>query len=297
MAVDLKAIKAELNQLKNPKRGRRRNAFFSPRETDTTYRVRVVAFPDNDGKPFRSIKVYKNIKGWRGLTAPFQFNEDDPVQDVIDVLQEKRSEASGTEAEEYNNILKKLYPRDQYFALVLDRENPDDGLKLWRISQTIVQQLYSFILDEDYGDITDVENGFDIKVKKIEQNGKNTIQVTPAPRPSPLLEDADSDDVEELIENAPEWQKLLGPPSFDELKDLVTAFVNNGGVYDPNAESGRFSGKDALASKGDSSSSDSSGDSSDSSSDSDDSDDSSGDSEQASSVKDSVSKIEEAFSA
>lgn len=238
MAVDLSAIKSELNRLENPRSSKRGRSFFSPREDDKTYRVRIVAFPDNEGKPFKSIKVYKNIKGWIGLSAPYQFDKDDPVQDVIDSLHERRKGTEGDEAKAITDLVKKLYPRDQHFALVLDRDDPEGGLKLWRISNAIVQQLYSFFLDQDYGDISHWKTGYDIKVKRMNQSGKTSIQVTPSPKSTPLCESEEA--YNKLLENMPDFDAITKPVEFDELQELVTAFVKNGGVYNRDGESSRF---------------------------------------------------------
>lgn len=240
MGVNLEAIKSELNRMQNPRgsRGSGRKVWWRPTETGKIYNVRLVAFPDNDGKPFVMRRVYRNIKGWRPLMAPFQFDLPDPVQDAITVLQERRQGASKSEQEECNNLLKQLYPKEQYYALVLDRDNAEEGLKFWSISQTVVQQLYGHMLDDDYGDITDAETGTDLKIQRTETNGKKSMTITPARKSSKLTKT--KEELQALLENAPKVDDYNKPPTFEELRDLVAAFIDNNGVYVETSESSRF---------------------------------------------------------
>jgi hypothetical protein len=240
MGLNLALIKNELNKMQAPRgqRGNGRKVWWRPTETGKTYNVRLVAFPENDGKPFVMRRVYKNIMGWRPVIAPFQFDQPDPVQELITTLQERRQGASKPEQEEINKLLKQLYPKEQYYALVLDRDNAEEGLKFWTISQTVVQQLYTYMLDDDYGDITDPETGTDLKIVRTETNGKKSMTITPARKSSKLAKNAD--EIQSLIENAPLVDDYNKAPSFDELKEIVEAWMNNGGVYNENAESSRF---------------------------------------------------------
>jgi hypothetical protein len=239
MALDLSLIKEELNRLQNPRSSKtRKNMWWRPSELGKTYNVRLVAFPDNDGKPFVLRRVYKNINGWRSEIAPYQFGDPDPVQDVIDTLQERRKSASKGEQEEINKLLKGLYPKEQYYALVLERGSEEDGLKFWTISQTMVQQLYSFMLDDEVGDLTDPKTGTDLKITRTNNNGKTNTTVVPA-RKSSKLASTDAE-IQSILDNAPKVDEYNKAKSFDELKELVSAWVDNGGVFNKEGESSRF---------------------------------------------------------
>ena len=58
MAIDFDAIRNKLNQLSG--NNSRRNMMWRPEE-GTTSSVRLIAFPDNDGQPFKERWFYYNI--------------------------------------------------------------------------------------------------------------------------------------------------------------------------------------------------------------------------------------------
>ena len=91
MAVDFDAIRAKLARLSGANTNR--NVTWKPTEGEE-HTVRLIAFPDNDGQPFKEIQWYYNIPGARGIAAPFQFGKKDPVQELIAKLREEGSKAT-----------------------------------------------------------------------------------------------------------------------------------------------------------------------------------------------------------
>ena len=65
MAIDMAAIRKKLNQLSG--QNNKKNALWRPEEgTETT--VRLLAYPDNDGQPFKEMMFYYNIGNNPGET-------------------------------------------------------------------------------------------------------------------------------------------------------------------------------------------------------------------------------------
>ena len=99
----------------------------------------------------------------------------------------------------------------------------------------VYQELLGVMVDEDYGDITDIGNGRDINVEVIpaKETGKmfNTTTVRVKPNQTPLAEDAKV--VESLLENQKELIKLFKKYTFDEMKDELQGWLkpaeNDGG--------------------------------------------------------------------
>lgn len=237
--VDLDAIRRHMRQLSGGNRARK-NVWFYPREKNKTYNIRVVAFPDNEGQPFLTRKIYQNINDWKPVTAPFQFDMPDPVQTVIDELR-----APGENEEERKNLAKKLYPRDLSYALIIDRENEDDGLKLWSIKNYIVLQIYSHLQDPEVGNIFDLVEGRDLKVTKQDNNGKTLVNVTPAMKQSEVLKGySKSADVkqkfEDMMADFPDPDVMAPAPSEADLADMVQRWMENGGTYVPPSGNSRF---------------------------------------------------------
>ena len=83
MAIDFDAIRRKLNQLSGANNKRR--AFWRPPEGETVT-VRIIAFPDNDGNPFKERWFYYNIGTNPGLLSPYQFGKPDPINELIQKL-------------------------------------------------------------------------------------------------------------------------------------------------------------------------------------------------------------------
>jgi hypothetical protein len=232
MAIDLSKIQSKLTELTEGAKGReaKPNRWWSPREMNKQYKIRVFAFPDNDGLPFYTQKVYKNIDDWRPLTAPSQFGLPDPVKEAIDSIYEKRAQfdKDSEEYKECNRQLRTIWPREQHYALVLDRERPEEGLKIWSLAQTHVQKIYKWMTDSDYGDVTDIRDGFDIKVDKSNVNNKTTIDLSISPRPSAAGTD---EEVEAWFSDLPDLKEMTPPLEFDKLHEMLMNFINNDFTY------------------------------------------------------------------
>ena len=83
MAIDLAAIRKKLGQLSG--QNSKKNVMWRPEEGSETT-VRLLAYPNNDGQPFKELMFYYNIGNNPGLLAPYQFDKPDPVQELITKL-------------------------------------------------------------------------------------------------------------------------------------------------------------------------------------------------------------------
>ena len=61
-------------------------------------------------------------------------------------------------------MAKKLDPKMRVFSPVVVRGEEDKGVRLFEFSKTLYLELLSVADDEDYGDFTDVAQGFDFVV-------------------------------------------------------------------------------------------------------------------------------------
>ena len=137
MAVDFEAIRVKLARLSGANTNR--NTTWKPEEGEE-YTVRIIAFPDNNGQPFREIQWYYNIPGTRGIVAPFQFGKKDPVQELITKLREEGTKES-------YEMAKKLYPNMRTYAAVVVRGQEAEGVKIWSFGKTVYQKLLGLMLD------------------------------------------------------------------------------------------------------------------------------------------------------
>jgi hypothetical protein len=216
MAIDFEAIKRKLERLSGSTRNR--SSMWKPTEGEE-HTVRLLSFPDNDGQPFKELQFYYNIPGQRGLLAPSQFGQRDPIQELINKLRDEGTKES-------YEMAKKLYPKMRIYAACIVRGEEDKGPQIWGFGKTVYQKLLSLMLDEDYGDITDPLSGRDVKVYCSKNPGQQwaMTEVTPRGRSTALNDNADT--AKEWLGNIPNVDDLFTCKSYDELSAIVNNWLN-----------------------------------------------------------------------
>ena len=216
MAVDFDAIRNKLNRLSG--NNKNRSVMWRPKEGEE-HTVRLLSFPNNDGQPFKELWFYYNIGKERGLLAPNQFNEPDPIQELITKLRDEGSKES-------YELCKKLYPKMRTYAPVIVRGEEDKGVRLWAFGKTVYQALLGLMLDEDYGDITDPSTGRDIKVSCSKQPGMRWAMTEVRPRGKQSSLSDNSDTAHEWLSTIPNIDEIYQCKSYDELSKIVNDWLN-----------------------------------------------------------------------
>ena len=218
MGIDINAIRKKLAQISG--KNNRTNVMWRPQEGEETT-IRILAFPDNDGQPFKELYFYYNIGNNPGLLAPYQYQKPDPIQELISKLREDGSKES-------YEMAKKLYPKMRCYAPVVVRGEEDKGVRIWAFGKTVYQSLLNIMLDEDYRDITDPEEGFDIKVTCTKAPGRQwaTTEVRPRPRPTALSKSGTK--TKQWLNEIPDISELYSCKSYDELSKIVNDWLSDG---------------------------------------------------------------------
>jgi len=217
MAIDLAAIRKKLGQLSG--QNSKKNVMWRPEEgAETT--VRLLAYPNNDGQPFKELMFYYNIGNNPGLLAPYQFDKPDPIQELITKLRDEGSKES-------YELAKKLYPKMRCYAPVVVRGEEEKGVRLWAFGKTVYQTLLNYMLDEDYGDITDPHEGRDVRVNCQKNPGQQwaTTDVRPRGKDSPLSEDSSKS--KQWLDNIPDVNDLFELKSYEELERIINEWLND----------------------------------------------------------------------
>ena len=216
MAIDFDAIRRKLGQLSG--QNNKRNAIWRPPEGEEST-IRIIAFPNNDGQPFKERWFYYNIGNNPGLLSPHQFGKPDPIQELINKLR-----ADGSK--EAYEMAKKLYPKMRTYAAVVVRGEEDKGVRLYAFGKTVYQSLLNIMLDEDYGDITDIKSGRDIKVICTKQPGRQwaMTEVRPRGKSTPLT--TDKSQLKEWTTNIPDLDEMYETKSYEELEKIVNDWLN-----------------------------------------------------------------------
>ena len=249
MAIDLAAIRKKLNQISG--QNSRKNILWRPEEGSETT-VRLIAYPDNDGQPFKELMFYYNIGNNPGLLAPYQFGKADPIQELITKLRDEGSKES-------YELAKKLYPKMRCYAPVIVRGEEDKGVRLWAFGKQVYQTLLNYMLDEDYGDITDPSEGRDVRITCTKTPGKMwaTTDVRPRGKDSPLSEDTSKS--KNWLDNIPDVNDMFELKSYEELERIINEWLS-GDDEESSQETTRGGNKNSFSSSSSSSSSDDSPD-------------------------------------
>ncbi len=219
MAIDFDAIRKKLNQLSGVNSKRR--VMWRPTEGETAT-VRILGFTDNDGNPFKERWFYYNIGSNPGLLSPYQFGKPDPINELIQKLKNE-----GTK--EAYEMAKKLYPKMRTYAAVVVRGEEDQGVRLYAFGKTVYQALLNIMLDPDYGDITDIHGGHDIKVHCSKQPGRQfaMTDVMPRPKPSPL---GTKTQIKEWTKNIPNLDDVYSLQSYEQLENIINTWLSGDDV-------------------------------------------------------------------
>ena len=215
--MDIDLIKKRLSQLQ--KTTSTKDNFWKPSPGKT--QVRIVPYKFNKDNPFIELYFHYNLGNNRTYLSPVSFGRPDPIKEFSDKLK-----SSGNREEWIQG--KKLEPKMRTFVPVIARGQERDGVKFWGFGKTVYQELLGFIADPDYGDVADPVNGRDIVVDRQtpaeagNQFGKTSIRVKP--NQTPITEDSKL--LEKLFETQSKLTELYDEPSYDELKDALSSYLN-----------------------------------------------------------------------
>ena len=217
MAIDFDAIRKKLGQLSG--NNSRRNVTWRPQEGEE-HTVRLLSFADNDGQPFKERWFYYNVGNNPGLLAPYQFGKPDPIQELINKLRDDGSKES-------YELAKKLYPKMRSYAPVVVRGEEDKGVRIWAFGKTVYQSLLNIMLDEDYGDITDPEDGRDVKVNCTKAPGRQWAMTEVRPRGKSTSLAKAGDQAQQWVDSIPDLDDLYTLKTYEELEKIVNDWLSS----------------------------------------------------------------------
>lgn len=215
MALDLAALRAKLSQLSGDKGN---SAIFKPEEGETV--VRIVPLSGSD-LPFQELHFYYKLIPGKTIMSPLSWNERDPIVEFKDVL----LSGARVSKEEFKEIMQRYNPAVRTYVPIIVRGKEKEGIKFWAFGQTIYKQLAELMLDPEVGDITDVKNGYDIKItftpKEKSDTGFAKTSFTLRPKQCPLTTDKEL--AEKLLSEQPKLLDVIGykKHTYDELKSLL----------------------------------------------------------------------------
>ena len=187
--MDLKSIKNKLNALQTQGQKKEKvdyGKYLWKPKSEGKYQIRIVPSKLDKNNPFKEVFVHYGFSKFP-IYALTNWGEKDPIVEFA-----KQLKASG-DKEDWKQS-KKLEPKLRVFAPVDVRGEEEKGVRLWEFGKEIYAQLLGIAEDEDYGDFTNIREGFDFTVKAVnsETAGRKGLKCTISPRPkaSPLSTEA-----------------------------------------------------------------------------------------------------------
>ena len=220
--MDLNAIKnrlASLNQDTKPKNTEKKDytlIYWKPKQ-EGKYQIRFVPSKLNKNNPFQEIFMHYGI-GKFPIVALSNWGEEDPIVDFTKKLRT-------TSDSENWRLAKKLDPKMRVFAPVIVRGEEEKGVRLFEFSKTIYMELLSIADDEDYGDFTNIAEGYDfvVNASKVVDRPGFALSLRPKPKQTQLSEDANQ--VKTWLEEQPLLLEERYKYTYDKLKEELQSFI------------------------------------------------------------------------
>tara|TARA_R100000152_G_C6714335_1_gene141386 strand:+ start:104 stop:856 length:753 start_codon:yes stop_codon:yes gene_type:complete len=222
MSIDMKKMRDKLNALQNRGQGNNKNNFWRPQDGETTIRI----VPTEDGDPFKEFWFHYNLGNNPGFLSPKRnFGEDDPLDSFVRSLFNEGTEDSV-------KMAKNLMARQRFFTPVVVRGEEDQGVRVWGFGKMAYQELLSLVLNPDYGDITDTEEGTDLVITYGKPPGAQFPQtsITPRRRSSGLAKT--KKETKELLDQVPDFVELFERKTPEQVQNMLDEFL----LGDDNAE-------------------------------------------------------------
>lgn len=217
MALDLDKIKRKLQD--SLSRGGNK-AFWKP-EKDSTTQIRIVPVMDGSDDPFKQFHMHYNIGKAQAFLCPKRnYDEDCPVCNLATELWESGDKDNRNQAKDF-------FAKQRYYSPILVRGKEAEGVKWYGYSKTVYEAFLKLVLNEDYGDITDPDSGFDLLLEYSQAAGKQypDTMITAKRLQSGICDTGKKDDSGKKVMLAKkDCQKMLSEiPSIEELLDRKTS--------------------------------------------------------------------------
>lgn len=188
--------------------------------------VRIVPYQYQPDFPFIELKFHYDFNGdKKSYLSPSSVNKPDPIVELANRLEKAK-----------DTWLKgrKMQPKLRTYVPILVRGKESEGVKFWGFGVQVCEQLMSAINEPDYGDITDLNNGYDITVDfktalEVKKDFPET-KILIKPKPRPVIEQ-DHPKVKEIMDlvtkHQPNIFDIYKPSTYEELAAALELKLSN----------------------------------------------------------------------
>jgi hypothetical protein len=237
MSINMELMKEKLATLRG-EGSREKSVWFKPDEGDQDIRI----VPTSDGDPLKEVHFHYNVGDHRGgIVCPKRnFGENCPICEFASSLWREGVDKND---EETKKLAKSLFVRARYFSPVILRGREDEGVKVYGYGKRAYENLLGYILDPDYGDITDPLEGTDISLtytKPTQPGAYPQTNLKMRRNTSSLLESTEA--IPALLDSLPDIDALFErhtPQQIDAILDEQLA--GNGSAESRSKETTKYS--------------------------------------------------------
>ncbi len=211
--LNMELMKEKYNRL-NEKDGRSDGPMnWKPQHGDQD--VRIV--PTEDGDPFKEFWVHYRIGNSRPFLCPKKNSgENCPVCNFAWELYNEGD----------TKTAKELLPTQRFASPVVVRGETNE-VKVWSYSKRIYEELLSYVMNPEYGNVTDVSEGVDFTLTYDAEAAKNrqlASRITPRRTSSPL--DPEDSVIKSILASVPDLSEKFQKVTSEEVVDIFEAFIN-----------------------------------------------------------------------
>lgn len=215
MSINFDALRKKLNTLQG--QNNRSSALWKPSKGKST--IRIVPWKERPDNPF--IELYFHYLGRKTQLSPITNSKPDPIAEFADKLRQTGDKDDWKFARQFSPKLRTYVP-------VVVRGEEDKGVRLWGFGKTVYEQLLLIIDDDDWGDITNVENGFDVGVEFTPEKESKTnyaeTKILMKRKSTPLSDDAEK--LKGWLITQPDIGEIYEEPTYDELATYLERYLN-----------------------------------------------------------------------
>jgi hypothetical protein len=213
--VNLDELRKKYDQIQKAQSGGGGNDDFLKKffmMEEGTSLIRVLPSPEGTEQEFYAETAIHRIND-KNYHCPRVKGHDCPVCDLYYRLWK----VEGPMKDEAQDLARQIKPRKRYYMNVVDRR--DESVKILSMGMKLFGKILDCFFDEDYGDITNLTEGWDFKVVKDTQ-GQWPNYDKSAPKPKQTAAGSDKQ-IAEWMDELHDIHGLVKLPEYDELKNLA----------------------------------------------------------------------------
>jgi hypothetical protein len=223
MAIDMSKMKNKLEKLAN--NGKESNNSVKWKMEEGQHSVRIV--PTEDGDPFKELFFHYKVGGKTVLCPKKNFGDDCPVCNFASQLWR---DGVANEDKASQKMAKELFPKQRFMSPVLVRGEEAKGVQVWEYGKRAYETMIGLVLNPEYGDITDPQDGLDLVIDytKPPAGAKDQFpetKITPRRKSSPLCDPSygGAAKCKELLDTIPDFGALYPRQSTQEVQKILDA--------------------------------------------------------------------------